>query len=79
MRIFSLIALSLTAIIGVSFALLNAHSVLVNFYIESREIPLPLLLVAVLIIGILIGLGILLPTLWHLKYELRQLRRRSGY
>lgn len=79
MRIFSLIALSLTAVTGISFAVLNAQIVPVHFYLGNREMPLSLLVVFSLILGIIIGIATILPTVWRLKFELRHLRRRSGY
>lgn len=75
MRIFSILALSLAAVIGLTFALLNAHSVPIDYYIGSRTIPLPLLLIGVLVLGILLGMIAVLPTLIRLKFEIRRLRR----
>jgi putative membrane protein len=78
MRLFSILILSLTALIGISFAVLNAQPVLVNYYFGTREIPLSLLLLMVLILGILIGLFSLYPRIVRLKLEVRRLRRSHG-
>lgn len=75
MRIFSILILSLTALVGISFAVLNAHSVRVNYYIGVREIPLSLLLLLALVLGILIGILSLYPRIFRLKLEIRRLRR----
>lgn len=78
MRLFSILILSLTALIGISFAVLNAQPVLVNYYFGTQTIPLSLLLLMVLILGILIGLFSLYPRIVRLKLEVRRLRRSHG-
>ena len=78
MRLLSLLVLSLIACLGVSFAILNAEPVKVEYYIGSRSVPLSFLLVGVLIIGMILGLLTTLPTLLKLKFENRRLRRGYG-
>lgn len=79
MRIFSILTLSLTALIGISFAVLNAHSVKVNYYLGSKEIPLSLLLLLSFVLGIIIGLLCLYPRIVRLRLELRRLRRSQSH
>jgi len=75
MRIFSMLLLSLTALIAISFAILNATPVRVDYYIGTQEIPLSLLLVGSFILGILFGVFLLFPTLVRRRLEIRRLRR----
>ncbi len=79
MRIFSILILSLIALIGISFAVLNAHPVKVNYYLGAEEMPLSLLLFLSLVVGIIIGLLSLYPRIVRLKLELRRLRRSHSH
>jgi putative membrane protein len=72
MRLLGLLALGLLALIGFSFAILNAQSVSVDYYIGTRQIPLSLLLVGTLIVGIFIGMLLLLPSILRLKFIVRR-------
>ncbi len=54
-----LIYLSITLVViifGVTFAVLNAESVQLNYYLGSIELPLSLVLVVAMIIGALLGI-----------------------
>jgi len=75
MRFVSLIALSLIALLGLSFAVLNAQAVSLNYYIGVGEVPLSLLLVGVFILGVFLGCLCFIPTFFKLKFEIRRLRR----
>lgn len=78
MRLVSILILVILAFVGFSFAILNAQSVAVDYYIGSSEIPLSLLLVGTLILGIFIGLIILLPSILRLKFTIRRLSHTEG-
>ena len=69
MRIVSLLLLTFAAILGISFAVLNAEPVSVNYYIGTRAIPLSVLLLGVLVLGILIGLLVSFATIVKLKFK----------
>lgn len=56
MRIFTLIIVLIILLLGISFAVLNANSVTINYYTGIAHLPLSLLLVIVLVIGVFIGL-----------------------
>ena len=53
--IYSLFAL-LVIIFGVVFAVLNAENVQLNYYLDSIELPLSLVLVVAMIFGALLGI-----------------------
>jgi len=55
MRILMLVTYILLIIIGVSFAALNASSVVVNFYVKTVTMPISVLMTIMLGTGILIG------------------------
>lgn len=78
MRYLGLIALSLTALLGISFAMLNAQQVHFDYYVGTQELPLSLLLIGTFVLGIIIGMLTFLSTIFKLKYEVRRLRRHHG-
>jgi putative membrane protein len=55
MRIFRFLLIVIILFLGVTFAVLNATPVNINYYLNSTTIPLSLLLVIVLGIGAFIG------------------------
>ncbi len=52
---------------GVLFALKNSHSININYYFGSLKIYLPLLLIAELIVGALLGIIAMLPSVIRSK------------
>ncbi len=82
MRIFTYLIAIILIIFGLSFALLNASPVTLNYYIGSKSISLSLLLVLTVGLGILIGfIFSLAPILrlkkknYHLKNRVKQLEQ----
>ena len=69
--IFFLIVLAL----GLFFGLLNAEPVSVDYYFGSRQLPLSLILVLVLMFGALCGLLAGIGPFFRLKREIRRLRK----
>lgn len=55
MRWISYLIFLLVVLLGISFAVLNAKPVVINYYIATREMPLSLLLVIALGAGLLLG------------------------
>lgn len=85
MRIISYIILVIIVILGLSFALLNAEPVTLNYYIGTRQISLSLLLVLFLGVGVVFGLIVaIIPILKlksknrHLKSQLKQLQKDTA-
>ena len=56
MRIFTFIIVIIVLLLGVSFAILNANVVAIDYYFGSAQLPLSLFLVFALIIGAILGL-----------------------
>ncbi len=63
-------------VLAISFAVLNAEHVALNYYFGTRQVSLPLLMLLVFVIGALLGILVLLPRLIRLKSRHRRLRRR---
>lgn len=76
MRFISFLFIVLLAIIGITFACLNADIVTINYYVGTTELPLPLLLVLVLALGALLGLSVGLAMLIGSKREIYHLKQR---
>jgi lipopolysaccharide assembly protein A len=67
MRIISSIIAVILIILGLSFALLNANPVVLNYYVGNIRISLSLLLVLAVGLGILIGFSISIGSILKLK------------
>ena len=76
MRILSYIALFVIFAIGLSFAILNADSVTLDLYVKQFHIALSLLLIAVLIIGVILGVLIMTKPIVSLKAEVSRLKSK---
>jgi len=77
MRLLKWLALCFIALLGITFASLNAESVSVNYYVGVEKIPLSILVVGAIILGILLGWILSLPNTIRLKMELKRLRRQG--
>ncbi len=76
-RIIIFTILLLVALIGLSFALMNAEAVTLNYYFGKLESPLSLILVIVLALGAVMGV---LASMWVVigqKRELAKLRKAA--
>ena len=75
MRIFSYIVILVLLLIGISFAALNATPVTLNYYFNTLDVSLSLLLVFSLGIGIILGFFASIPSLYSLKRENSSLKK----
>ncbi|MCK8515977.1 LapA family protein [Methylonatrum kenyense] len=75
-RILGLIALLVVILFGLSFALLNAHTVSVDYYFGELSLPLSLLLVFMLIIGAAVGILASLSMVLSRANQARKLRKQ---
>lgn len=69
MRLFMTLFYLLLILFGISFAVLNAASVPVNFYFITLTIPISALIIIALGIGLLLGSFLFLCRYWVLKVE----------
>lgn len=76
MRILMLVTYILLIIIGVSFAALNASSVVVNFYFNTLSMPIAVLMTIMLGVGILIGFLLFISRYWRLKIEYHRMKNQ---
>lgn len=67
----------LLIILGMSFAALNARDVLINYYVGQAYFTLPLVLFAVLSLGIALGILVTLPTVCKARYNAKRYRQRA--
>ncbi|SEO69703.1 LapA family protein [Aquisalimonas asiatica] len=75
-RLIGFVAILIVILFGLSFALLNADSVDVDYYFGSVPMPLSLALVVSLIIGAVIGVLTTLGMILGKQREVHRLRRR---
>lgn len=76
MRFIMIIVYLILIIAGVSFAALNAGSVQVNFYFTTLVMPISVLIIAVLGLGIVLGLILFTMKYWRLKADYRKLKNQ---
>lgn len=76
MRIFSYLVILIIVLFGVSFSVLNAQPVALNYYLGVKELSLSLLLVSSLGLGGFVGIIVALGPLLRLKKENFLLKRR---
>ncbi|MCB1827331.1 MAG: DUF1049 domain-containing protein [Coxiellaceae bacterium] len=76
MRIFSTIFWILIIVLGITFAATNSRSVEIHYYFGKSDVYLPLLLLAELAIGALLGVIAVLPQMIKLKNSLRKTRQK---
>ncbi len=76
LRLFGFILLIILIVLGLSFAVLNAEPVPLNFYFGSRDIPLSLVVVLSLAAGAVIGVLVSMGMILRLKQQAAQLRRK---
>jgi lipopolysaccharide assembly protein A len=76
MRMISFILLFALIILTISFALLNAQTVSINYFLGIKELPLSLLLLLALVLGcILCGL-VQFKVLLKQRYEIHTLNKK---
>jgi len=74
-RILTFTILLIVALIGLGFALINADMVSLNFYFNSIQAPLSLVMVVVLAIGAIMGIIASLWVIIGLKRDMAKLRK----
>jgi putative membrane protein len=75
-RLFGLLLLIVLAVFGLSFAVLNAEPVSLNYYFGYRDIPLSMIVVLSLALGAVIGILFSMGMILRLKQQVGGLRRR---
>ena len=73
---FRFIILLLVFFVGISVAVVNAHHVVLNYYLGSSDLPLSLLLVAVLAAGALLGVTAALNMVLRYRTASKKLQKR---
>lgn len=76
MNLFTFVIYISLAALGVSFALLNASPVVLNYYLGAREVPLSLVVISFLAIGVVLGLLSNAFTIIKLKFSNKSLQKR---
>lgn len=76
LRLLGFVLLFALVILGLSFAVLNAGSVEIHYYLGTLEVPLSLALVSVLSLGVVLGLLAGMGVLLAQKRRIHQLERK---
>ena len=75
-RLLGFLFLVVLVVLGLSFAVLNAQSVSLNYYFGYRDIPLSMVVVLSLAVGAVIGVLVSAGLILRMKAQTRQLRRK---
>lgn len=75
-RLLGFLFLVVLVVLGLSFAVLNAQSVSLNYYFGYRDIPLSMIVVLSLAAGAVIGVLVSAGLILQMKAQTRQLRRK---
>ncbi len=75
-RILSVVVALVLLAATIAFSVINAHPVVIHYYLGSAELPLALLVVICLIVGILVGFLLALGWVLRLRMELLRVRRQ---
>ena len=76
-RIITFVLLLLVSLLGLTFALMNAEPVQLNYYFGSIEAPLSLVIVIAIIIGAALGVLASTGIVFGQKRELAKLRKSN--
>ena len=77
-NIVTLVVLLVIFVLGLSFAVENAHEVQFNFFVGSRELALSALLVVAVFIGTVLGALVSFVPVMRMKNQIRRLRKREA-
>ena len=69
MRLFLYLLWIIIVLIGTAFALLNSTMVPINYFFGTNTLYFPLLLLLILVVGVLLGVLALVPTIIKLKMK----------
>lgn len=75
-RLLGFLLLIVLIVLGLSFAVLNAQLVSLNYYLGYREIPLSIIVVLSLAAGAVIGALVSMGVILRLKHQASQLRKK---
>jgi putative membrane protein len=75
-RLLGFLLLIVLVVLGLSFAVLNADPVTLNYYFGNREIPLSMVMVLSLAAGAVIAALVSLGLILRLKAQVARLRRK---
>lgn len=76
-RIVTFILLLLVSLLGLSFALMNAETVQINYYLGNFQAPLSLVVVIAIIVGACLGVLASTGIVLKQKRELARLRKSN--
>lgn len=76
MKIFTYLCAVFLIVLGVSFSLLNAGTVTVNYLLGSKTLPLSFLIIICIAIGALLSLFFCMLSLLRQKATIHSLRRK---
>ena len=74
-KIIIFVVLLVVLIMALSFSVINAHTVQLNYYLGNIELPLSFLIVGAIIVGAFLGVAAMTRSLVGQRLEIARLRR----
>ncbi|MDH5547732.1 MAG: LapA family protein [Gammaproteobacteria bacterium] len=74
-KVVTLLFLFAVLLLALSFAVINAHSVQLNYYVGELNLPLSFLVISALIFGAFLGSVAMMRPLFGLRLEIARLRK----
>lgn len=75
-RYISYIVLIIIVVIGISFAILNASPVTVDYYAAKTTLPLSIVIFVAFVLGVIVGILVMLPKWLSARFSVRRLRKQ---
>ncbi len=66
----------LVILVGITFASLNPQRIILNYYLDTKSVHLPLMVLATLVIGAVLGIIAMLPSLIKSRSATRRMKHR---
>lgn len=74
MKYLFLLTALVVLIVVVSFTLLNAQTVTINYYVNTAKIFLPVLLLLTVVFGVVVGFLVACPAIFRARHRVAKLR-----
>ena len=75
-RLFTIFIFIIVCVIGATFAAINTHEVVINYYFGSLALPLSIIIILSIVIGLLLGAIAMMFGSLKRRYEVSQLQKK---
>lgn len=76
-RVLGAVLVLIVLVLTISFSVINAHEVQINYYFGASQVPLALLLVLAVVLGAVLGVAAVAALAFRMRIEIAKLRRAA--